>query len=136
MDIDVVWKTRSLPPQACYQCEEANHLVRDCPHCLDIPRLKGGINQRFDGSEGCSRGRGSMLHPRGGFCLVQLVKSVPWLLSVNRFSVLNIKEVNTDVCKPIFIPLPSPLNRKALPQRPKWKKRLPKQLSTNHPRHP
>jgi len=39
MDIDIVWKTCSLPPQGCYQCREANHLVKDCPHCLDVQRL-------------------------------------------------------------------------------------------------
>jgi len=36
MDIDAVWKTCSLPPQGCYRCGEANHLVKDCPHCLDV----------------------------------------------------------------------------------------------------
>jgi len=30
-------------------------------------RTKGGINQRLDGSKGCSRGKGSILPPRGGF---------------------------------------------------------------------
>jgi len=39
MDIDTVWKTYSLPPQGCYWCGEANYLVKDCPHCLDIWRL-------------------------------------------------------------------------------------------------
>ena len=39
MDVDTVWKARSLPPQGCYQCGEANHLVRDCPHCLDVQKL-------------------------------------------------------------------------------------------------
>jgi len=39
MDVDAVWKVRSLPPQGCYQCGEANHLVRDCPHCLDVQKL-------------------------------------------------------------------------------------------------
>jgi len=39
MDVDAVWKTRSLPLQGCYQCGEANHLVKDCSHCLDIRRL-------------------------------------------------------------------------------------------------
>jgi len=39
MDIDAVQKVCSLPPQGCYQCGEANHLVRDCPHCLDIQKL-------------------------------------------------------------------------------------------------
>jgi len=39
MDIDAVRKTRSLPPRGCYQRGEANHLVKDCPHCLDVWRL-------------------------------------------------------------------------------------------------
>jgi len=39
MNIDVVWKTRSLPPRGCYRCEEANHLVKDCPHRLDVQKL-------------------------------------------------------------------------------------------------
>jgi len=39
MDIDAARKARSLPPQGCYQCEETNHLVRDCPHCLDVQKL-------------------------------------------------------------------------------------------------
>jgi len=39
MDIDMVQKMHSLPPQGCYRCGEANYLVKDCPHCLDIQRL-------------------------------------------------------------------------------------------------
>jgi len=39
MDIDAVRKACSLPPQGCYQCGEANHLVRDCPHHLDVWKL-------------------------------------------------------------------------------------------------
>jgi len=39
MDIDAVWKTRSLPPRGCYRCGEANHLVKDCSHRLDVQRL-------------------------------------------------------------------------------------------------
>jgi len=39
MDIDTVWKTRSLPPRGCYRCGEANHLVKDCPYRLDVRRL-------------------------------------------------------------------------------------------------
>ena len=39
MDIDTVWKTRSLPLRGCYWCGEANHLVKDCPYRLDIRRL-------------------------------------------------------------------------------------------------
>jgi len=39
MDVDVVRKTCSLPLQGCYHCGEANHLVKDCPHHLDVRRL-------------------------------------------------------------------------------------------------
>ena len=39
MDVDTVWKTRSLPPRGCYRCRETNHLVKDCLHHLDIWRL-------------------------------------------------------------------------------------------------
>jgi len=39
MDVDAVWKVCSLPLRGCYQCREANHLVRDCPHCLDVRKL-------------------------------------------------------------------------------------------------
>ena len=62
---------------------------------------------------------------------MRLVKSVPRSLLVNRFAILNIEEVNTDICEPIDTPLSSALDRKALPQRPKWEKRLPRRLSTN-----
>jgi len=48
---------------------------------------------------------------------VQPVKSVPWSLLVNRFAVLDIEEVNTDICEPIDTPLlsPSALDRTAQP---------------------
>ena len=39
IDVDAVRKTRFLPPQGCYRCREANHLVKDCPYRLDIQRL-------------------------------------------------------------------------------------------------
>jgi len=39
MDVDAVRKTRSLPLRGCYCCGEANHLVKDCPHRLDVQRL-------------------------------------------------------------------------------------------------
>jgi len=39
MDVDAVRKTRFLPLQGCYRCGEANHLVKDCPHRLDVRRL-------------------------------------------------------------------------------------------------
>jgi len=75
--------------------------------------------------------KGSVLCSRGGFCLVWLAKSVPQSLLVNRFSVLNVKEINTDIIEPIDTPLTSAPNRKALPWKPKWERRLPKRLSTN-----
>ena len=58
-------------------------------------------------------------------------KSAPRLLLVNRFAILNIEEVNTDIHEPIDVPLPSAPDRKTLPQRSKLEKRLPRQLSTN-----
>ena len=72
-----------------------------------------------------------MPHSRRGFCLAQLVKSVPQSLSVNRFAILNVEETNTDTSEPINAPVMSTPDRKALPWKPKWEKKLPKQLSTN-----
>jgi len=82
---------------------------RGQPPCKELPPLLGHLEANH----------GAI----GRFCLAQPVKSVPWSLLVNRFAVLNIEEVN--------IPLPSTLDRKALPWRPKWEKRLPRQLSAN-----
>jgi len=39
MDVDVVRKARSLPLKEYYRCREANHLIRDCLHHLDIQKL-------------------------------------------------------------------------------------------------
>ena len=39
MDVDATRKTRSLPPRGYYQCRDANHLVRDCPHHMDVRLL-------------------------------------------------------------------------------------------------
>jgi len=44
---------------------------------------------------------------------------------------LNIEEINTDICEPIAALPPSALDRKALPRRPKWEKRLPERFSAN-----
>jgi len=59
---------------------------------------------------------------------VRLVKSAPWSLLVNKFTVLDVEEINTDVCEPIDAPLlfPSDPDRTTQPQKPKWEKRLPK----------
>jgi len=38
-DIDTVRKMCSLPPQGCYWCGEANHLVKNYPYHLDVQRL-------------------------------------------------------------------------------------------------
>ena len=88
----------------------------------------GRIDQRFNGLEGCSSRRGSWLLPGGGFCLTRLAKSAPRSLLVNRFAVLDVEEVNTEVCEPIDAPplSPSAPVGTALPRRPKWEKRLPK----------
>jgi len=39
MDVDTVWKTRPTPLRGCYRYREPNHLVKDCPHRLDVQRL-------------------------------------------------------------------------------------------------
>jgi len=39
MDVDTVQKTRPALPRGCYRCGEPNHLVKDCPHRLDVQRL-------------------------------------------------------------------------------------------------
>ena len=39
MDVDATRKARSLPPRGCYQYGDANHLVRDCSHRMDICQL-------------------------------------------------------------------------------------------------
>jgi len=39
MDVDITRKARSLPPRGCYRCGDANHVVRDCPHRLDVWQL-------------------------------------------------------------------------------------------------
>ena len=39
MDVDATRKARSLPPRGCYQCRDANHVVRDCPHRMDVCQL-------------------------------------------------------------------------------------------------
>jgi len=93
-------------------------------------RIEGRTDQRLDGSEKCSGGKRSVFCSGGGFCLVRPVKSIPRSLLVNRFTVLNVEEANTDICEPIDTPLLSTPNQKVLPRKPKWEKRLPKQLST------
>ena len=39
MDVNATRKTRSLPLQGCYRCGDANYLVRDCPHRMDVHLL-------------------------------------------------------------------------------------------------
>jgi len=39
MDVNIVWKARSLPLRGCYRCGEANYLVRDYFHHLDVQKL-------------------------------------------------------------------------------------------------
>ena len=39
MDVNTTRKTKSLPPRGCYQCGDANHLVQDYPHRMDVRQL-------------------------------------------------------------------------------------------------
>jgi len=39
MNIDTAQKMHPTPPWECYRCGDPNHLVKDCPHCLDVRRL-------------------------------------------------------------------------------------------------
>ena len=39
IDVDIARKARSLPPRGYYRCGDTNHVVRDCPHHLDICQL-------------------------------------------------------------------------------------------------
>ena len=39
MDVDATRKARPLPPRGCYRCGDANYLVRDCPHRMDVRQL-------------------------------------------------------------------------------------------------
>jgi len=39
IDVDATRKARSLPLRGCYQCRDANHVVWDCPHHMDIHQL-------------------------------------------------------------------------------------------------
>jgi len=59
---------------------------------------------------------------------------VPRSLLVNRFAVLDAEEVNTDISEPIDAPSlssSSAPDRTTQSRKPKWEKRLPKQLSVN-----
>jgi len=39
MDVDAARKARSLPLRGCYRCGDVNHVVRDCPHHMDVHQL-------------------------------------------------------------------------------------------------
>ena len=104
--------------------------MKDCPYCLDVQRLTAeqkeeliedlmALKDAVEEEEVCSAPE---------FYLAWLAKGAPRSLLVNRFTVLNIEEVNTDICEPIDAsPLSlSALDRTAQPQKPKWEKRLPK----------
>ena len=39
MDVDAARKARSLPLRGCYRCGDTNHVVWDCPHCMDVRQL-------------------------------------------------------------------------------------------------
>jgi len=44
---------------------------------------------------------------------------------------LNVEKINTDIIEPIDASVTSTPDRKALPWKPKWERRLPKRLSAN-----
>ena len=49
MDVDAARKARSLPLQGCYRCGDANHVVQDCPYCMDVHQLITVMGiKRFD----------------------------------------------------------------------------------------
>jgi len=57
-----------------------------------------------------------------------------WSLLVNRFAILDVEEVNTDISKSIdasSLSSSSTLDRTTQLQKPKWEKKLPKQFSVN-----
>ena len=64
---------------------------------------------------------------------MQPAKSVPRSLLVNRFAVLDVEEINTDISEPIDASSlsSSALDRTMQSRKPKWEKKLPKQLSVN-----
>jgi len=117
MDIDAVRKMRSLPLQGYYCCREANYLVKDCLHYLDIQRLIA--EQREELIEDLMALKDVV--EKKEVCLAWPAKSVPQLLLVNRFTVLDIEEVNTDICEPIDAPFlsSSAPDRITQPQKPK-----------------
>ena len=39
IDVDTTRKARSLSLQGCYRYGDVNHVVRDCPHCMDVCQL-------------------------------------------------------------------------------------------------
>jgi len=38
-DVDAARKARSLPLRGYYRCGDANHVVWDCPHHIDVRQL-------------------------------------------------------------------------------------------------
>jgi len=39
MNVNAARKARSLPPRGCYRCGDMNHVVWDCPYCMDVRQL-------------------------------------------------------------------------------------------------
>jgi len=120
MDVDATRKARSLPLRGCYRCGDANHLVRDCPHRMDVRQLTSeqreelfedllALKDAVPIEESCS--------PRGrrGFCIARPVISAP-RSPVNKFTVLTIEDPNTidseliDALSP-NPPVPAPLRK-------------------------
>jgi len=39
MDVNATRKARSLPLRGCYRCGDADYVVRDCPHHINVRQL-------------------------------------------------------------------------------------------------
>ena len=101
------------------------------PQCTTAHgRAEGRVDWRSDGFQGHGCSRKIKASGWEGFCIEQLAKYAPWLLPVNRFTVLKIENVNISDSKPKDT-YPSAPASHSTPRRLKWERQLSKELSTN-----
>jgi len=120
MDVDATRKARSLPLRGCYRCGDANHLVRDCPHCMDVRQLTSEQQKKlFEDllalKDAVLIEESSPPGGRRGFCIARPAISAPRSL-VNKFTVLTIEDPNTidselTDAPPPNPPVPAPLRK-------------------------
>ena len=65
MDVDTTRRARSLLPRGCYRCRNVNHVVRDCPHYMDICQLT--LEQREELIEDLLALKDTVLLEKSGF---------------------------------------------------------------------